>query len=137
MSYIMAICGFIRSGDIPSEATFSRAFAEFAAKGLGDRVHEALVQQCVKPELVGHISRDATAIRCPGKTCGEAAGGQAGSPEKRTSPSRGDERTQTRNAFGAPESAICRGGSGRTAGHCDVGRRRILKAIRKPGEIIN
>jgi Mrp family chromosome partitioning ATPase len=26
------------------------------------RVHEALVEQCVKPELVGHISRDSTAI---------------------------------------------------------------------------
>jgi hypothetical protein len=57
------ICGFVRSGDIPSEATFSRAFAEFAEKGLGDRVHEAVVERCVKPELVGHISRDATAIQ--------------------------------------------------------------------------
>ena len=43
------ICGFVRSGDIPSEATFSRAFAEFAKKGLGDRVHEAMVERCVKP----------------------------------------------------------------------------------------
>jgi hypothetical protein len=57
------ICGFVRLGDIPSEATFSRAFAEFAEKGLGERVHEALVVRYVKPELVGHISRDATAIR--------------------------------------------------------------------------
>jgi hypothetical protein len=56
------ICGFIRLSDIPSEATFSRAFGEFARYGLGERVHEALVARYVKPELVGHISRDATAI---------------------------------------------------------------------------
>jgi hypothetical protein len=57
------ICGFVRRVDVPSEATFSRAFAEFAGMGLGEKVHEALVRQWVKPELVGHISRDATAIR--------------------------------------------------------------------------
>jgi len=57
------ICGFVRRTDVPSESTFSRAFAEFARMGLGERVHEALVERWVKPELVGHISRDATAIR--------------------------------------------------------------------------
>lgn len=56
------ICGFERVSDVPSEATFSRAFAEFAKSGLGERVHDALVERCVKPELVGHISRDSTAI---------------------------------------------------------------------------
>jgi Transposase domain (DUF772)/Transposase DDE domain len=57
------ICGFVRPSEIPSEATFSRAFGEFARHGLGERVHEALVEHWVKPGLVGHISRDATAIR--------------------------------------------------------------------------
>ena len=57
------ICGFVRRSDIPSEATFSRAFAEFAGMGLGEKVHEALVGQWVTPVLVGHISRDATAIQ--------------------------------------------------------------------------
>ena len=56
------LCGFVRLGDIPSESTFSRAFAEFAEMGLGEKVHQALVAQWVTPELVGHISRDATAI---------------------------------------------------------------------------
>src|SRR5512137_2671820 len=52
------ICGFERVSDIPSESTFSRAFAEFAKSGLGDRVHDALVENCLKAELIGHISRD-------------------------------------------------------------------------------
>src|SRR5208337_2603546 len=37
------ICGFERVSDVPSESTFSRAFAEFAKSELGDRVHNALV----------------------------------------------------------------------------------------------
>ena len=56
------ICGFVASGDIPSESTFSRAFAEFAASGLGSRVHDALVEEYLSEEFVGHISRDSTAI---------------------------------------------------------------------------
>jgi len=56
------ICGFEKVSDIPSESTFSRAFGEFANSGLGERVHEALVERSLKMELVGHISRDSTAI---------------------------------------------------------------------------
>jgi len=56
------ICGFVGLAEVPSESTFSRAFREFAQMGLGEKVHQALVEQWVKPELVGHISRDATAI---------------------------------------------------------------------------
>jgi hypothetical protein len=57
------ICGWDHPGEVPSEATFSRAFAEFARSGLGDRVHEALVEQHARPLLVGHIARDSTEIK--------------------------------------------------------------------------
>ena len=56
------LCGWERAEEIPSEATFSRAFAEFAASALPSRVHEALIAQTQKDRLVGHISRDSTAI---------------------------------------------------------------------------
>jgi hypothetical protein len=56
------ICGWEQVKQIPSESTFSRAFAEFAKSGLPARVHEALVRCTYKNRLVGHISRDATAI---------------------------------------------------------------------------
>ena len=57
------ICGLVKRADVPSESTFSRAWAEFAEIGLGEKVHPALVAQWMTPELVGHISRDATAIK--------------------------------------------------------------------------
>lgn len=56
------ITGFETIGDIPSESTFSRAFNEFATSGLGTRVHDTLVKDYLAGELIGHISRDATAI---------------------------------------------------------------------------
>ncbi len=77
------ICGFKKVSDIPSESTFSRAFGKFANSGLGERVHEALVERSLKMELVGHISRDSTAIEgrekpvkksSKQKTCSEKKG---------------------------------------------------------------
>lgn len=56
------ICGWQRRKEIPSAATFSRAFAEFAEAGLGDVVHRALVEKHVAPQTVMHISRDSTEI---------------------------------------------------------------------------
>ena len=56
------LCGWEHPGQVPSEATFSRAFAEFAEGGMPARVHESLIKKTHAERLVGHISRDATAI---------------------------------------------------------------------------
>lgn len=56
------ICGFATRADIPSSATFSRAFFEFAHQKLADTVHAALVQTYVGDLVVMHLSRDATEI---------------------------------------------------------------------------
>lgn len=56
------LCGWQRVGEVPSEATFSRAFAGFAETALPSRLHEALIKESHADRLVGHISRDSTAI---------------------------------------------------------------------------
>lgn len=56
------LCGWERQSEVPSEATFSRAFAEFAEQKLPELVHAALIKKYQAARLVGHISRDATAI---------------------------------------------------------------------------
>jgi Transposase DDE domain/Transposase domain (DUF772) len=56
------ICGWRRAQDIPHEATFSRAFAAFAACELPQHVHETLIRTTQQDRLIGHIARDATAI---------------------------------------------------------------------------
>ena len=50
---VRQICGFARKSNIPSEATFSRAFQEFSASGLGDRVHQLLVETNLESGAVG------------------------------------------------------------------------------------
>lgn len=56
------ICGFSAYKKLPSEATFSRAFDEFAKSRLAERSHEALIKENLGEKLLGHISRDGTAI---------------------------------------------------------------------------
>ena len=56
------LCGWTGAGEVPSEATFSRAFAEFSEGELPARVHAALIGKTMGDRPVGHISRDATAI---------------------------------------------------------------------------
>jgi hypothetical protein len=56
------LCGWERAGAVPSPSTFSRAFARFAETDLPGRVHQALIREQRSPRLVGHISRDSTAI---------------------------------------------------------------------------
>ena len=59
------LCGWESVDQVPSLSTFSRAFAEFSDDQLPQQIHEALVKQHCGPKLVGHISRDATAIKVP------------------------------------------------------------------------
>jgi len=56
------LCGWERRDAIPSEATFSRAFAEFAEMALPERLHTVLIKTAFDEAVVGHISRDSTAI---------------------------------------------------------------------------
>jgi hypothetical protein len=56
------LCGWSPASKIPSEATFSRAFTEFAQSGVTDHVHEKLVKEYLGDDVVWHLSRDSTAI---------------------------------------------------------------------------
>lgn len=66
------LCGWERAYAVPSESTFSRAFAEFAMSGLPTILHEALIAWTHKDRLVGHISRDSTAIEAREKPAAKA-----------------------------------------------------------------
>lgn len=63
-SWLRKVCGM---DYVPSKATFSRAFSFFAGEGLGDRVHQALIDKFVSGEedsrpIVLHVSHDSTAV---------------------------------------------------------------------------
>ena len=81
------LCGWERKSAVPSESVFSRAFASFAATNLTQRVHEALIGNTQQDRIVGHISRDSTAIAArerpaPKQRPVEAAKRKRGRPKK-------------------------------------------------------
>lgn len=61
-SALRRLCGWDSADKLPGETVFSRAFAAFASSELPQRVHTALIERAYAGALVGHISRDATAI---------------------------------------------------------------------------
>ncbi len=94
------ICGFPLCKKVPSESTFSRAFSEFAECRLPERVHEALIKTHLGGELIGHLSRDGTAIHArerPARSKDAEPAGETTAPaarprKKRGRPARGEAR---------------------------------------------
>ena len=56
------LCGWERAIDMPSESTFSRAFAQFAEGRLPSRMHEAMAKAGFKGRIAGHSSIDSTEV---------------------------------------------------------------------------
>jgi hypothetical protein len=96
------LCGWERQKDVPSEATFSRAFAALAKSKLVEEVHRALIEKYEGPRLVGHISRDSTEIeareraakRVKKEKLPKKKGGRPKNGEKRMKPVTRLERQQ-------------------------------------------
>lgn len=87
---VRRICGWERVNDIPEEWTFSRAFSEFAQSKLPERVHEHLIKAHYKDEIVGHNSRDSTAIGAREKPLKKEK--VKSPPKKKGRPKKGDVR---------------------------------------------
>lgn len=85
------ICGWERRGQVPSESTFSRSFAEFAASQLPERIHQSIIAEQLGHHLVGHISRDSTAISAREKPQKKDAAIKK-EPKQRGRPKKGEER---------------------------------------------
>ena len=89
------ICGWEQKGGIPSESTFSRAFAEFADSQLPAFVHQAMISENLAEDIVGHISRDATEIEArekPSKETKSEAGYDEKKPQRKSGrPRKGEE----------------------------------------------
>ena len=80
------ILGWERCAQVPSEATFSRAFAEFAQGELPDKMHAALIERSLGGRIVGVIARDATEIEAREKPVEKSKNDKGGpSPPSPTS----------------------------------------------------
>jgi len=95
------ILGWERRAQVPSEATFSRAFAEFAQGELPNKIHAALIERALGRRIIGAIARDATEIEArekPVRTKAKdgkddpPAPDNPAPPRKRGRPRKDDER---------------------------------------------
>jgi hypothetical protein len=87
------ICGFERVSDIPSEATFSRAFGEYSESGLGDHVLAGLVKEHVGDKVVVHESTDSTEVDAREKAWAKPKVQTPPEPKRKCGrPKKGEER---------------------------------------------
>ena len=89
---LRSLCGWDSAGEVPSEATFSRAFTAFANDQVPQQIHEHIVKPHAGPKLVGHVSRDATASEAPERPAPKPACAIPAPPRKRGRPKRGAVR---------------------------------------------
>lgn len=92
---IRRLCGWESAGDIPSESTFSRAFAAFAEGEFPQRIHQTMVKTQYKSKIVGHVSRDSSAIE--GREKGQKRVPELEAPrpkKKRGRPKKGEVRPE-------------------------------------------
>lgn len=82
------LCGWETQGEVPSEATFSRAFEAFAQDALPQRIHAAMIARRYGNKVAGHVSRDATAIHAREKAAKKDPAGKQGAPVSATGPTR-------------------------------------------------
>lgn len=85
------LCGWTTKWEVPSESTFSRAFAEFALSQLPSSIHESMIKTHCGPKLAGHISRDATAIEAREKPNKKESTSQQAPKRKKGRPRKGEE----------------------------------------------
>lgn len=85
------LCGWETLAEVPSEATFSRAFAAFADDALPQRIQAAMLTVHYGDKIAGHVSRDATAIHAREKAAPKPQPEPQG-PKKRGRPRKGETR---------------------------------------------
>jgi len=121
------LCGWEYRHQIPHESVFSRAYAEFSESRLPERVHQVVIQTRYAKEIVGHLSKDSTAINAREKPVKKEAKTKP-KAKKRGRPKKGEERPKAmtrieRQAAGMPLNEMLK----ELPKACDVGKKQNSK----------
>ena len=129
------ICGWEQKGEIPSESTFSRAFAEFSESQLPTLVHEVLVKGKLTGEIIGHILRDSTEIVAREKSQKEK-GEKVKSEHKRVKrgrgrPKKGEEAVKEPTRLERQQNITLKEMLKDLPDQCDVGTKKNSKGYKE------
>src|SRR6201997_3231767 len=108
------ILGWERRSQVPSEATFSRAFAEFARGELPDKIHAALIERALGGRIIGPIARAATEIEAREKPVQNKANDGKDDPPAPDNPPPPRKRSTQ-----GPTAAEAGADASRAAGHAE------------------
>lgn len=129
------ICGWERCEQIPHESSFSRAFTEFSQSRIAQIVHEILINQHVKGHLVGHISRDSTAIEARERPQekGKISGGSESKKLKckKGRPKKGEKRVKEATRLERQKSMTAEESLKELPTGCDVGTKKNSKGYKE------
>ena len=124
------LCGWEKKSDVPSAATFSRAFAEFAGSQLPDRIHAAVIERHLGDQLIGHISRDSTAIPAREKPMQTEVKKEA-PKKKRGRPKKGEEQAKELTRLEKQSAGMSLSDmKADLPSHCNVGTKRDSKGYK-------
>jgi hypothetical protein len=129
------ICGWEQKGGIPSESTFSRAFAEFSESQLPACVHQALISENLSEDIVGHISRDSTEIEAreePQKESKAEAGSHGGMAKRKPGrPKKGEEPAKEPTRLERQQTMTLEEMLEDLPHQCDVGTKKNSKGYKE------
>lgn len=129
------ICGWETNNELPSESTFSRAFAGFSKSQLPERVHSALIEKNLSDQVVGHISRDSTEIEArekPKKKARVKSGSGEEKPKgKRGRPKKGEERVKEPTRLELQKEMLLEEMLEELPKDCDVGSKKNSKGYKE------
>lgn len=126
------LCGWDTKQEIPSLATFSRAFSEFSHGQLPVKIHETLVKERCGAKIAGHVSRDATAIEVREKPAQKTKEAPLRQPKaKRGRPCKGATRAanEPKRLDIQPQRSLCENLKDLPV-HCDVGSKKNSKGYK-------
>jgi len=127
------LCGWEQKVGIPSESTFSRAFAEFAESQLPMLVHQAMISENLSEDIVGHISRDATEIEVREKPPKDTKA-ETGSDEKKRKlgrPKKGEEAVKEPTRLERQQTMTLEEMLADLPHQCDVGTKKNSKGFKE------
>jgi hypothetical protein len=129
------ICGWEQKGGVPSEATFSRAFAEFSMSQLPACVHQAMISDNLSEDIVNHVSRDSTEIEAREKPVKEKkveAESDVGKPkQKQGRPKKGEELVKVPTRLERQRTMTLEEMLADLPRQCDVGTKKNSKGYKE------
>jgi hypothetical protein len=125
------ICGWEQQSEIPSESTFSRAFAEFAESQLPAYVHQVLIKDKLSREIIGHISRDATEIEAREKPEKETKKAADKPKRKQGRPKKGEEPVKEPTRLERQRTMTLQEMLDDLPRRCDVGTKKNSKGYKE------